>query len=158
MHQDSSFIDIVDKHLASSDTRLPVFNTTALRIQEEIAKEEPDLRLIEKLIVSDQSLTAQVLSVSNSSFYKGLQQVSTVRSAIVRLGIKEVSNIIMLVTHENNFRSRDSFVHGIMRKLWRHSVGCAMGSNWLSKRCGLHAMAHEAFFAGLLHDVGMLFI
>jgi HD-like signal output (HDOD) protein len=158
MHPDSSFIDIVDKHLASSGTRLPVFNPTALRIQEEIAKEEPGLRLIEKLIVSDQSLTAQVLSVSNSAFYKGLQQVSTVRSAIVRLGINEVSNIVMLVTHENNFQSRDSFVNGIMRKLWRHSVGCAMGSNWLAKRCGLHAMAHEAFFAGLLHDVGMLFI
>lgn len=158
MDQDKSFIEIVDKHLASSDARLPVFNVTAMRIQQEIAKEEPDLRLIEKLIVSDQSLTVKVLSVSNSSFYKGLQQVSTVRNAIVRLGINEVSNIIMLVTHENNFRSKDPFVHGIMRKLWRHSVGCALGSNWLAKQCGLHALAHEAFFAGLLHDVGMLFI
>ncbi len=158
MHQDKSFIEIVDQHLASSDARLPVFNTTALRIQQEIAKEEPNLRLIEKLIVSDQSLTAKVLSVSNSSFYKGLQQISTVRNAIVRLGINEVSNIVMLVTHENNFRSKDPFVHGIMRKLWRHSVGCAMGANWLAKQCGLHALAHEAFFAGLLHDVGMLFI
>lgn len=158
MDQDQSFIEIVDKHLASSDARLPVFNTTALRIQQEIAKEEPDIRLIEKLIVSDQSLTAKVLSVSNSSFYKGLQQVETVRNAIVRLGINEVSNIVMLVTHEHNFRSKDPFVHGIMRALWRHSVGCAMGSNWLAKQCGLHALAHEAFFAGLLHDVGMLFI
>jgi HD-like signal output (HDOD) protein len=158
MHQDKSFIEIVDQHLASSEARLPVFNTTALRIQQEIAKEEPNLRLIEKLIVSDQSLTAKVLSVSNSSFYKGLQQVATVRNAIVRLGINEVSNIVMLVTHENNFRSKDTFVHGIMRKLWRHSVGCAMGANWLAKQCGLHALAHEAFFAGLLHDVGMLFI
>ena len=158
MDQNKSFIEIVDKHLASSDARLPVFNATALRIQQEIAKEEPDLRLIEKLIVSDQSMTAKVLSVSNSSFYKGLQQVSTVRNAIVRLGINEVSNIIMLVTHENNFRSKDPFVHGMMRKLWRHSVGCALGSNWLAKQCGLQALAHEAFFAGLLHDVGMLFI
>lgn len=158
MDQDKSFIEIVDKHLASSDARLPVFNATAMRIQQEIAKEEPDFRLIEKLIVSDQSLTVKVLSVSNSSFYKGLQQVSTVRNAIVRLGINEVSNIIMLVTHENNFCSKDPFVHGIMRKLWRHSVGCALGSNWLAKQCGLRALAHEAFFAGLLHDVGMLFI
>jgi len=158
MRQETSFIDIVDRHLTSSDANLPVFNTTALRIQQEIAKEEPDLRLIEKLIVSDQSLTAKVLSVSNSSFYKGLQQVSTVRNAIVRLGINEVSNIVMLVTHEHNFRSKDPFVHDIMRKLWRHSVGCAIGSNWLAKQCGLHALAHEAFFAGLLHDVGMLFI
>ena len=158
MVQDQSFIEIVDKHLASSDARLPVFNTTALRIQQEIAKEEPDTRLIEKLIVSDQSLTAKVLSVSNSSFYKGLQQVETVRNAMVRLGINEVSNIVMLVTHEHNFRSRDPFVHGMMRKLWRHSLGCALGSNWLAKQCGLHALAHEAFFGGLLHDVGMLFI
>ena len=70
MDQDQSFIEIVDRHLASSDARLPVFNSTALRIQQEIAKEEPDIRQIEKLIVSDQSLTAKVLSVSNSSFYK----------------------------------------------------------------------------------------
>ena len=158
MVQVQSFIEIVDKHLTSSDARLPVFNTTALRIQQEIAKEEPDIRLIEKLIISDQSLTAKVLSVSNSSFYKGLQQVETVRNAIVRLGINEVSNIVMLVTHEHNFRSKDPFVHGMMRKLWQHSVGCAMGSNWLAKQCGLHALAHEAFFGGLLYDVGMLFI
>jgi HD-like signal output (HDOD) protein len=158
MNQDQSFIEIVDKHLTSGNTRLPVFNTTALRIQQEIAGEDPDLQKVEKLIVSDQSLTAKVLSVSNSSFYKGLQQVATVRNAIVRLGIKEVSNIVMLVTHKNNFRSKDPFVHDLMRKLWRHSVGCAMGSNWIAKQCGLHALAHEAFFAGLLHDVGMLLI
>jgi HD-like signal output (HDOD) protein len=158
MVQQESFIEIIDQQLASSNARLPVFNTTALKIQQEIAKEEPNIRLIERLIVSDQSLTAKVLSVSNSSFYKGLNQVATVRNAIVRLGINEVSNIVMLVTHENNFRSKDPFVHGIMRSLWRHSVGCAIGSNWLAKKCGLHGQAHEAFFAGLLHDVGKLFI
>jgi len=158
MDQQASFIDIIDKQLASSSARLPVFNSTALKIQQEIAKAEPDIRLIERLIVSDQSLTAKVLSVSNSSFYKGLNQVDTVRNAIVRLGINEVSNIVMLVTHENNFSSNDPFVHGVMRSLWRHSVGCAMGSNWLAKKCSLHGLAHEAFFAGLLHDVGKLFI
>ena len=158
MSQQESFIEIIEEQLTSSNARLPVFNTTAMRVQQEIAKAEPDIRLIEKLIVSDQSLTAKVLSVSNSSFYKGLTQVDTVRNAIVRIGINEVSNIVMMVTHENNFRSNDPFVHGIMRKLWRHSVGCGMGSNWLAKKCALHGLAHEAFFAGLLHDVGKLFI
>jgi len=158
MDQQESFIEIIDKQLTSSNARLPVFNTTAMRVQQEIARQEPDIRLIERLIVSDQSLTAKVLSVSNSSFYKGLNQVATVRNAIVRLGINEVSNIVMLVTHESLFRSKDPFVHGIMRSLWRHSVGCAIGSNWLAKKCGLNGQAHEAFFAGLLHDVGKLFI
>ena len=45
-----------------------------------------------------------------------------------------------------------------MRKLWRHSLGCAMGAYWLSRQTGFQALSHEAFFAGLLHDVGKLFI
>ena len=158
MDLQESFIKIIDQPLESGKYRLPVFNATAMRIQQEIAKEEPDINIIEKLIISDQSLTAKVLSVSNSSFYKGLNQVATVRNAVVRLGIKEVSNIVMMVTHENNFRSKDPFVHNNMRALWRHSLGCATGSNWLAKKCDLNGLAHEAFFAGLLHDVGKLLI
>lgn len=158
MNPTESFIDIIDNLIAKSEVRLPVFNTTAARIQQEIGKEEPNVKLIEKLITSDQALTAQVLSVSNSSLYKGLTQVSTVRNAIVRLGINEVSNIVVMITHENNFQSKNPFVNDIMRQLWRHSLGCALASHWLAKHCGLTGIAHETFFAGLLHDVGKLFI
>jgi HD-like signal output (HDOD) protein len=153
-----SFIEIVENRIAGNSVRLPVFNTTAARVQQEIGREDPDVRLIEKLIVSDQALTAEVLRFSNSSFYKGLTQVSTVRNAIVRLGINEVSNIVMMVAHENQFRSRDPFLSGVMRKLWCHALGTAMAAHWLARHCGLHGIAHEAFFGGLLHDVGKLFI
>lgn len=153
-----SFIDIVENRIASNRVRLPVFNTTPARVQQEIGREDPDLRLIERLIVCDQALTAEVLRFSNSSFYKGLSQVSTVRTAIVRLGINEVANIVMMVAHENQFRSKDPFLNGVMRKLWCHALGTAMAAHWLTRHCGLHGVAHEAFFAGLLHDVGKLFI
>ena len=153
-----SFVEIVDHHLKSSNVRLPVFSTTALRIQQELTKEDSDIRSIEKMIVRDQSLTAKVLSVANSSFYKGLTQVSTVHNAIVRMGVNEVVNIVMLVTHQNNFRSKDPFLHDIMRKLWRHALGSAIAAHWLANTCGLRSLTHESFFAGLLHDVGKLFI
>lgn len=149
---------MIDNFLTSKDVKLPAFNATAHRIQKEIVKEEPDFRLIEKLIVSDQSLTGEVLRVSNSSFYRGLTQITTVRDAIIRLGIKEVSNIATLVTLQHNFRSKNPTVQKIMGKLWRHSVGCAIGANWLAKQTGFQDLAHEAFIAGLLHDVGKLFI
>jgi HD-like signal output (HDOD) protein len=45
-----------------------------------------------------------------------------------------------------------------MLNLWRHSVGCAIGSHWLATHCGLQGIKHESFFAGLLHDVGKLHI
>jgi HD-like signal output (HDOD) protein len=158
MEADSSLVGMIDNFVASRKVKLPAFNATALRIQKEVANEEPDFRLIEKLIVSDQSLTGEVLHVSNSSFYKGLTQVATVRDALIRLGIKEVSNIVTLVALQHNFQSKNPAVHKIMRKLWRHSVGCAIGANWLAKQTGFQALAHETFTVGLLHDVGKLYV
>jgi HD-like signal output (HDOD) protein len=158
MEADSSLVGMIDNFVASRKVKLPAFNATALRIQKEVANEEPDFRLIEKLIVSDQSLTAEVLHVSNSSFYKGLTQVATVRDALIRLGIKEVSNIVTLVALQHNFQSKNPAIHKILGKLWRHSVGCAIGANWLAKQTGFQTLAHETFIAGLLHDVGKLYV
>ena len=158
MDAEHSLVEMIDHFVASKTVKLPAFNATALRIQKEVAREEPDFRLIEKLIVSDQSMTGEVLRVSNSSFYKGLTQVATVRDAIIRLGIKEVSNIVSLVALQYNFKSKDPAVHKIMGKLWRHSVGCAIGANWLARQNGFQALAHETFIAGLLHDVGKLYV
>ncbi len=158
MADHNSFAEIVNSQLTSEKAQLPVFNKTAMRIQNEIAKSDPDVGLIEKLIVSDQALTGEILKVSNSSFYKGLQQIETIHQAVIRLGINEVSNITTLVAHKNHFRSKDPILNEIMRDLWRHSVGCAIGSHWLAGHCGLQGIKHESFFAGLLHDVGKLHI
>jgi HD-like signal output (HDOD) protein len=158
MEAESSLVGMIDHFVESKKVKLPAFNATALRIQKEVAKAEPDSRLIEKLIVSDQSLTGEVLSVSNSSFYKGLTQVATVRDAIIRMGNIEVSNIVSLVALQHNFRSKIPAMHKIMGKLWRHSVGCAIGANWLARQTGFQALLHETFIAGLLHDVGKLYV
>lgn len=153
-----SFVQIVKSYLSSDKVKLPVFSTIALKIKNEITKEEPDVRLVEKLITHDQALTSEVLKVSNSSFYKGLQQITTVRNAIVRLGINEISNIVTIVTHKNFFYSNNQLLNNIMQNLWRHSVGCAIGSHWLARHCAMQGAMHESFFAGLLHDVGKLLV
>jgi len=158
MEQEKSLIEIIQGYLDSDNVKLPVFSSNVLRIQNEISKEDPDIRLVEKLIICDQALTSSVLKYSNSSFYKGFTEVSTVKQAIVRLGINEVSNIVIMINHENNFQSKDPFVQNIMLKLWRHSVGCAISASWLSKDCSLAGLSNEVFVAGLLHDVGKLLI
>ena len=152
-----SIVDIFE-YLATKDIQLPIFDRTAMQIQDELACKEPDTRVIEALIVKDQTLTGQVLKVANSSFYKGLAEVTTVRSAIVRLGIKEVANMVTLVAHRGYFRAKDPLLQRRMNDLWRHSVACAIGAKWLAEKGGFDLPANEAFFAGLLHDVGKLFI
>jgi len=153
-----SFIDIIDSHISSGKAKLPVFDALAIKIQKETAKEDPNVQLIEKMIMNDPALTSEVIKVANSSFYKGLQQITTVRSAIVRLGVNDVSNMVALITHKNQFSSKDPLLKGMMRNLWRHSVGCAIGSHRLATNIGMVGLKHECFFAGLLHDVGKLLI
>ena len=158
MEAQSSLVGMIESYATQERIKLPAFNATALRIQKEVAKEDPDSRLIERLIVSDQSLTGEVLRVSNSSFYKGLAQVTTIRDSLIRLGTKEVSNIVTLVALQHNFQSKIPLINQIMKKLWRHSVGCGIGANWIAKETRLDTIAHESFIAGLLHDVGKLYI
>jgi putative nucleotidyltransferase with HDIG domain len=129
-----------------------------MRVQQEVAKEDPNVRLIEKIICSDQTLTTQVLRTANSAFFRGLNKVNSIREAIVRLGTNEVANIVTLSAQEVNFRSRDPFVSGLMKKLWQHSVICAIGAQWLARQLKFDPLIMEAFTAGLLHDIGKLLI
>ncbi len=158
MQEGKSFTEIVNEQLAAGDTRLPVFSETALKVHLEIGKDDPDIVLIEKIIVQDQALTGQVLRQANSAFFRGLQKVSTVKDAIIRLGIAEVSRIVLLVTQKQQFTSNDKYINEVMARLWRHSQATALGARWLARECRFENLENEAFFAGLLHDVGKLFI
>ena len=72
MPQEKSFIDILDYCLKYKNISPPVFNKTGMQIREEVAREEPDNRVIEKIITCDQALTSEVLRTAHSVFFKGL--------------------------------------------------------------------------------------
>jgi len=158
MKQEASLIEMAEEYIASDKTILLPFDRNALRIQQEVGRKEPDLQLVEKLIVSDPALTSQVLRMSNSAFYRGLKKVTTVRNAINRIGFLEIANVVSLVTHKKNFQSDNPMDREVLAKLWSHSVGCAIGSQWIARKRGFVNMSNEAFIAGLLHDVGKLFL
>jgi putative nucleotidyltransferase with HDIG domain len=153
-----SLIDVINRCIESDGIKLPVFNSIAARIQEEMARAEPDLETIEKIIASDQALSSQVLKIANSPFYRGLVEVGTVRLAITRLGMKEIEKIVLLATSQQHFKSTDKALNQVMKKLWQHSVGCAYGAVWLTKRREFGVEQSQAFFGGLFHDVGKLLI
>lgn len=158
MDGDKPLKEIIEEHLASGDVKLPPFDKTALRMQEETSSPEPDIRRIEEIISVDQALTAQVLKMANTAFFRGLSRVETVRDAVIRLGIDQISEIVILATQKKIFFATDLTVREFMERLWRHSVGTALGSAWLAKKCGYGQLSTHAFVAGLLHDIGKLFL
>ena len=158
MNEAKSFIEILMEHVNSDKAQLPPFNRTGLAIQQEMAKPDPDMQVIEKQILRDPAVAGQLLKVANSSFYRGMIEVTTVRNAMVRLGLAEVSNLVTLLTQKQSFTAQDPFIQGYMDQLWIHSVACALGAKWIAKECRMPSKMNEAFFAGLLHDIGKAFL
>ncbi len=158
MQKKLSFIEIIKQYIESGKVVLPVFSSAAMRIQQEMVKKEPAMRVIENVTAGDQALSSLVLKMANSSFYRGLVDISTVRAAIVRLGMQEVGRITLIAATQKQFKSKNKHLNLVMKRLWQHSVGCALASRWLAKECKYGELENHAFFSGLFHDVGKLFI
>lgn len=158
MQKNLSFVDVIKKYIEAGNIVLPVLSSAAMMIQQELVKKEPEIKVLEGIISKDQSLSSQVLQLANSAFYHGLVEVKTIRAAVVRLGMREVGRITLLAASKNQFQSKNKVLNIIMNKLWQHSVGCALGAQWLSKRCKYEELESHAFFAGLFHDIGKLFV
>lgn len=158
MEKKISFIDHINKFIDEENLALPVFGSAAMRVQQELVKKNPDMKVVINLIYGDQALSSQVLQIANSSFYRGLVDVATVKSAIVRLGMQEVGRISLLAAAKNQFVSKNRSLKVVMKKLWQHSVGCAIAARWLAKKGGFEELESKAFFAGLFHDVGKLVV
>jgi len=148
----------LNKSLESEQGTLPIFSAVSVRIQIELIKDLPDLKLIEKLITEDQSLSSSILKLANSVIFSGIVETTTVRSAIMRIGMAEIMHIVSDDINNNLFSSNDVQLDSVMKQLWQHSVACAYASGIIASNNQYGVPREEAFSAGLFHDIGKLLI
>ncbi|MDX9976070.1 MAG: HDOD domain-containing protein, partial [FCB group bacterium] len=128
---------------------LPESVQEAMRLME---SPSADASEISAAIERDPALTAKFLRLSNSSYYGLKRQVSSIRLAIVVLGMREVRNVLLGMAA---FDAAHGHIQGdpLIQDMWRHSLEVAA----LSKKLGAElrlGLQGEDFVAGLLHDVG----
>lgn len=158
MSQAVSLLDRIQTFAEAHGSTLPVFSDVALKLQEMTSQEDYDVAAAEQLILSDPALAAEVLKAANSPFYGGLAVITTIRNAIVRLGIKEVGRLVFLAAERNRYKVKDARLADLAATLWRHTAHCAMAARWMAHRLNYTGMEDEVFIAGLIHDIGELFL
>ncbi|MFO1372456.1 MAG: HDOD domain-containing protein [Candidatus Competibacteraceae bacterium] len=151
-----SLHDLIVEIIAIRDIRLPIFNPVALRLQQALHRDDSKIADIEAMIIEDQALASQILRVANAAFYQGLQAITTIRKAIIRLGIQQVANLAMVVAQQQLYQTISGAFSSYQEQLWRHAFASALGCKWLAERCGYRSEAETAFLAGLLHNIGQL--
>lgn len=137
---------------------LPVFHPIAVKLQHLLADNEFDIDDVIALASQDQIMASRILRMANAPAYRGAATVETMKDAVLRLGAQQVANMTMAVTQASLHKSSNETINRYMRKLWQHSHSCALGCRWVATTIGLRRMAEQAYLAGLLHDIGKLYL
>ena len=128
---------------------LPAMPRIAAEIMEKLSNPSVLPRDIHNLIVKDQVLAARVLKVANSPYYGAARSISTLKDAILFMGLDSVKSVVFAAVLMGVFTEM-----GLAETLlWEHSIGCAIVAKKLATVCG-YLNNEEAFLAGLLHDLG----
>ncbi len=144
--------------LSNQPIDLPVFHPIAVRLQQLLQRPDFSMAQVVALANEDQSLAGQILKMANSTAYIGRVRTETIKDAVIRLGARQVASLAMAASQAGLHMSKNPVINGFMQSLWLHSHACAMGSRWLARSAGYPQYAEQAYMAGLLHDVGKLYL
>ena len=150
--------ETVRRLLASQPIELPIFHPVALKLQRMLSNYDFTVDEVSQVACEDMSLASQMLKIANSPMYMGRTKVATIKEAVIRLGAQQVINLVIAASQASVHSSNNPVLDFYMKELWLHSHGCALGGRWLAYSCGMRGVADETYLAGLLHDVGKLYL
>lgn len=144
--------------LTTQPIDLPVFHPIAIKLQSLLETPDYTMAQVTDLANEDQALAGKILHLANSTTYIGRVRTETIKEAVVRLGAQQVCNLAMAASQAGLHVSDHPTINGFMQSLWLHSHACALGSRWLARTTGYPQHADQAYMAGLLHDIGKLYL
>ena len=141
--------------------RLPTLSPVAARLMRVAGQDDADLDEIIGLIESDPSLSATVLGLCRRAELGLGDRITTVRRAIVMLGLETVQSIVLSVSvygvlgqPDRPGENEGAFDHA---GLWTHCVSVGVGAELIARaHRALGVAPEQAFVAGLLANLGRL--
>lgn len=134
--------------------QLPTLPHILLKLMEVCNKPEITVQEVAAIIEKDPSMSGKILRLINSAYYGLPRKITDMESAVAYLGTNTVKNVAISASVYEAFKVKDN--SGFNLKLfWWHSISCAVVAKIMAKRVA-YPHPDEAFFAGLLHDIGRL--
>lgn len=132
---------------------LPAVSPEGLKVLDIIASAEPDIKLLEKTILSDPTLASTLIKYANSPLYRRANQVSNVPSAIRILGLKNIRSAVAMAT----MRAISEPETPTSRAILNHNLDIALLAKLIARKT-LPGISDDMEFLGLIHDMGMLIL
>ena len=141
------------KELLLRQDGIPTLPTIVQDIMEVTADPRSGVRDVEKVVEKDQSCSIKLLKLSNSAYYGFSRQITTIKQAIVIIGLEGVKNAAMSLGMAGCFAKGAKGNSDIFPRLWVHSMATATAAQILAKN-SKGVSESFAYLSGLIHDFG----
>jgi len=136
---------------------LPTLPEVVFKVQRMVFSDDGSAHGLAKLVEQDPSLAAKILQVANSGLYASGARITSVPTAITRIGFNEIGQIVMAASVVKNFARTSGLLD--YKLFWRHALTAAHMAFTGSQICRVGMSKEERdglYLAGLLHDIGIL--
>jgi HD-like signal output (HDOD) protein len=153
------FVQALASELNRGELVLPSFPDSVIRIRKVLDDENCSPDKLARVASADPVLAGRLLKMANSALLKrGDVAVTELKTAIFRLGFAMVRNAAMSVAMVQMFHTKDLGPLGPrIKDLWQESTRVATASFVIARKL-TKLNADEAFLAGMLHNVGKVYI
>jgi len=132
---------------------LPPMPSTFAALQRALTDPNVDSSRVAAIIQKDPAISAKVLQVCSSAFFRLPRRVASIQQAVSYLGLSTVRSMVLSA---ELFRPGKALSPGLdLEQMQRHALSVAAIARSLATD---NPWAEEAFLAGLLHDVGFLLL
>jgi len=131
---------------------LPSYLSITQRALQLLEDEAVEIHHLAEVIGTEQSLTAKFLRLVNSANFGMRSPVEKIDTALVYLGLIETRNTLLAM-------SMYSLMHGgLGHDVWGNSLLTAFLAELIARKGSTRVDAHRAYLAGLLCDIGTIFL
>jgi HD-like signal output (HDOD) protein len=119
--------------------------------------QDPDVSMadVENAVSTDPVISTRILRIVNSAYYSFFREITSLRQAIVVLGLEATKSLIYGTSIISVF-GRESKIAGFsLEGFWQYSAACGNISRTLAALLNYQGH-HECFMAGLVHDIGKI--
>ncbi|MEX0740385.1 MAG: HDOD domain-containing protein [Pseudohongiella sp.] len=135
--------------------KLPSMPQVLVRILDAVSQESADFQHLSDIIRQDSAMSARLIAVANSSYYRRQYSCDTVDRALMCLGLETVRTLVITAAVKQYFSHFDKNHQQFMRQFWRRSLVSAHCAQTVASLTGYQALP-QAYLCGLLMDVGQL--
>jgi putative nucleotidyltransferase with HDIG domain len=155
-----SYTDMVAqiiKRFNKNQIELPVLPHIVKEIQTFLDSKNASIEALGTIVEKDAIISSKIIWVANSALFKGVDKVTTLNEALVRLGLKTSLSVITSMTSKDFFKAEMQPLKMMLHKAWLHSLACACFAKLMAQQTADQKI-DNVFLMGIIHDIGKVLL